>query len=234
MALFLSLMVGGAIAQPYPPNSNTRSTPSSESDLTSILRKLKNGLTDLQHEMLNHDKEIRIFENKLQSHESSFEHFKQQLSEDVQSQRDFVRASQVNLEGKTTTLDQSMRNLETLMRGLMADVKQIKTQANESIAVLAQYKQKISELENLVQTQNQHMQNLEIALHSMMDTLDAKEAASAISNKPSDENKNYKVQSGDSLEKIAKLHKITIQALREANPQLTSDRIIVGQTLRIP
>lgn len=206
--------------------------PSPGDNLTLTLRQLKNGLTDLKHEMRNHESEIRLFDNRLKSQESTFEHFKQQLAEDVQAQRDFVRASNVNIEGKTETLNQSLKNLETMFRGLMADVRQIKTQANESVNVLGQYQQKITELENLIQTQNQQMQNFEAALQSMMEVWEAKETAKEIASRPL-EGQTYKVQSGDSLEKIARLHKVSVQALREVN-QLTNDRIIIGQTLKIP
>jgi len=43
----------------------------------------------------------------------------------------------------------------------------------------------------------------------------------------------YKVKSGDTLTKIANLHNTSIRELRVAN-NLTSDRIMVGQTLSIP
>jgi LysM repeat protein len=153
----------------------------------------------------------------------------------VQSQRDFARATSVNLEGKTETLSQSLNNLEAMVRGLTNDLRQIKTQSNDSVTVLGQYKQKISELESLLQVQSQHMQNLEAALQSMMEVWQAKEAAREIASKASESGsgKTYKVQPGDSLEKIARSQKVSVQALREAN-QLVNDRILVGQTLKIP
>ncbi len=43
----------------------------------------------------------------------------------------------------------------------------------------------------------------------------------------------YTVKSGDTLSKIAAEHKVTIKALRSAN-NLTTDRITVGQKLKIP
>lgn len=231
-AILLFAKTGWAAPQPYQ-QSYTVARPAPGEDLTSVLRQLKTGLADLKHEMGNHESEIRIFENKLQSQESAFEHLRQQLSEDVESQRDFVRASNINLEGKTETLDQSIRNMEALIRSLMADFRQMKTQANESVTALGQYKQKISELESLLQTQSQHMRNLEAALQSMMEVWQAKEAAREIAHKSSEALKTYKVQPGDSLEKIARGQKISVQALRDAN-QLNNDRIIVGQTLKIP
>ena len=71
------------------------------------------------------------------------------------------------------------------------------------------------------------------ALHNVIDAFQAKEPLreAAIS---VDGSKTYKVQSGDRLEKIARMHNISVQALREANPQLNGDRINIGQTLKIP
>lgn len=237
-ALLLFATTGGAAPQYYSQSYQAvrpaaAPAPTPGDDLTSVLRQLKTGLADLKHEMRNHESEIRIFENKLQNQETAFDQLRQQLIDDVQSQRDFVRASNVNLDGKIETLDQSLRNLETLVRNMMGDLRQMKTQANDSVSVLGQYKQKISELENLLQTQSQHMQNLETALQSMMEVWQAKEAAREIALKTGETAKIYKVQPGDSLEKIARTQKVTVQDLRNAN-QLVNDRIIVGQTLKIP
>jgi LysM repeat protein len=43
----------------------------------------------------------------------------------------------------------------------------------------------------------------------------------------------YTVKAGDTLTKIAKIHKTTIEALKEAN-NLKTDRLKVGQKLKIP
>ena len=234
-ALFsLSTMGWAAPQQSYGQQAYSASRPSPGDDLNNALRQLKIGLADLKHEMQNHEAEIHIFDNKLQSQEANFEHLRQQLIDDLQSQRDFARASSINLEGKVKALDQSMNNIEAMVRGLTNDLRQIKTQSNDSVAVLGQYKQKIAELDNLLQAQSQHMQNLEAALQAMMEVWQAKETAKEIANKGSSEGeKTYKVQAGDSLEKIARANKISVQALRDAN-QLTNDRILVGQTLKIP
>ena len=45
--------------------------------------------------------------------------------------------------------------------------------------------------------------------------------------------KSYRVKQGDSLERIAKAHKISVKALRECN-QLQHDKIFIGQELLIP
>lgn len=174
-----------------------------------------------------------MFEEKLHTQEASFEHLRQQITDSVESQRDFARATMINLEGKIETADQSIKNLELLVRGVMADFRQLKTQANDSVSVLGQYKQKFIEIEKLLEAQNEHMQNLEAALHSIMEIIQTKEAAKEIALKITEGPKTYKVQAGDTLKKIARDQKTSVKALREAN-QLFNDRIIVGQTLKIP
>gem|GEM_PF-2194640 len=214
--------------QPYP-----TARPAPGEDLSSILRHLNGGLVDLKHEVRNHESEIRLFQNKWESQETSFEHLQQQLIEDLRGQRDLTRAININFEGKTDALDASVKNLDALVKGLMGDIRQIKSQANDSILLLGQYKQKLSELDSLLETQSQHMQNLEAALQSIMEVWKAKEASKEIG-KGSEALRLYKVQPGDSLLKIALAQKVSVQALRACNPLIKEDRIIAGQTLNIP
>lgn len=229
----LCLIIVSGWAAPQSSYQPARSNPVKE-DPNALMRQIKTAVADLKHEVNNHESEIRTFEEKLHNQESSFEQLRQQLTEDVQSQKDFVKASNINLEGKNETLESSLNGLDTAVKGLTADLRQMKTQANDSVAVLAQYKQKMTELEKLLETQSQHMQNLESALHSMMEVLQAKQATKDIGAKLSEGGmKTYKVEPGDSLEKIARAHKVSVQALKDAN-QLSNDRIIVGKTLKIP
>jgi len=120
-------------------------------------------------------------------------------------------------------------NLDTTSRGLIADLKQLKSHSNESGATIASCQQKISMIEKIVETQNSHIENLQAALKSVMDILEVKHELSTYDEKV----KTYRVQAGDSLEKIARIHKTTIKAIKELN-DLNSDRIIVGQNIKIP
>jgi LysM repeat protein len=45
--------------------------------------------------------------------------------------------------------------------------------------------------------------------------------------------KTYKVRSGDSLEKIAKMHQTDVATLKKLN-DLANDRIVVDQELKLP
>jgi LysM repeat protein len=210
----------------YPLNQARSIPPSRLSGEESI--RLKNNLADLKHELNNHEAEIRIFENKLSNQESSLEQIRQQLADDLEIQKDYTRTINANLEGKIDSLEKSVT-------GLINDLRQLKNHANDSVDVLAQYKQKLVEVEKILDTQNQHISSLEAALHSLIDVWQGREnTPQEMANKQSNVSPRlYKVQSGDSLEKIARSNKITVKQLREYN-QLTSDRIVIGQTIKIP
>lgn len=190
---------------------------------------IKVALGELKHEIRNHETEIRTHEDKLRNQESIIDGLREQLVSDLDGQKDLAKAQQVDVERR-------LDSLNTAIQGIVADMKLMKTQANESVVVLGQYKQKINDLEALVDVQSQHMKGLEATLNSVLEALQAKNAADkayARVNEPVNNFRTYKVQSGDSLEKIARFHKVSIQSLREANA-LTDDRIRIGQTLKIP
>ena len=54
-----------------------------------------------------------------------------------------------------TNFDQSLKVLDGTVKGVMAALRQLKDQSNEAVTVLGQYKQKIVELEKLIESQNQ-------------------------------------------------------------------------------
>lgn len=229
LTAFLLLFQIGAAAPAY--SQQGRAAPRVDS-LPATVQQIRITLSELTHQVRNHEGEIRTFENKLQSQEASFDQLRQELSSDMQSQKDFSKTTLINLQAKTEALEQSQRTLDSVTRGLTSDIKQIKGQANETVSVLSQYKQKITELENLIAAQNEHMNNLEVAIRSLMEAWQIKEKPRQTSNKTEGETISYKVQPGDTLEKIAKNQKTSIQAIREAN-QLTNDRIVSGQILKI-
>jgi LysM repeat protein len=189
-------------------------------------RQMRMMLSDLQHELGNHETEIKMVNGRLQTQENLLEGIRQQLADNVQNQQDLSRAQNVHLEGKIDSLDKVVQNL-------ISDLRQIKSQANDSVSILGQYRQKLADMEKIIEAQNLHMKNLEAALNSIVEVLQAKEATEKVAAKSPEAPKTYKVQPGDSLEKIARHHKVSLFALRELNG-LTQDRIFVGQTLKIP
>lgn len=194
---------------------------------TVAIKEMRDSLDDLRHEVGNHEAEIRILDEKLTNFDSIVESVRDQLQEASRSHKEQLKGNSVSLESKITAL-------ETTSKSLVADLKQFKTHANDTTTLLAQYKQKLTDLEKILEQQNENIEHLQGAMQSLMEALQGKSSA-ATSSAPSATSSgiSYKVKSGDSLEKIAKLHQTTIQAIKEANG-LTTDRIVVGKILIIP
>jgi len=103
-------------------------------------------------------------------------------------------------------------------------IRQLKKHAGDSAELLTHYKKKIEQLEGLVKVQNQNIEHLQTAMASLVDALQAD-----VTQEP----RVYRVQSGDSLGVIAQKNKTTIKKLKELNG-LKTDRIIIGQKLKLP
>lgn len=233
LSLLAAIFISG-IGWAAPSYSPSRSTVdrSQKEDLSNAFRQAKVALNDLKHEISNHETEIRQLDNRLESQESSLENLRQQLADGLKTERDQTQMAQINIEGKLESFAKTVEHMETLSSGFTNDLRQLRTQGNESVILLGQYKQKIQEMEKVIEAQHQHMKSLETALHSVIDLVKAKETTKEIALR-SETPRTYKVQSGDTLDKIAKSQKVSLQALREAN-HLANDRILVGQTLKIP
>lgn len=189
-------------------------------DSAFTLRELRTALDNLRLEVNNHESEIKTYDAKLQNMETIVDSLRQQSTDIAQTHKEALKDSSANLEMK-------INSLETTTKVLVADLKQFKNHANDTATALASYKQKLTELEKILEIQNQNLESLQSALRSLTDALQVKSNLSSFSEK------TYKVAPGDSLEKIARKHQTTIQAIKELNG-LTNNKIIVGQTLKIP
>lgn len=197
------------------------------------IKEMRDSIDDLRHEINNHEAEIRTFDEKLTNLDSIIESVRDQFSDVSKSHKEQLKGSSANLE-------QKISSLEATEKGMVADLKQFKTHANETSTLLTQYKQKIESLEKTIDQQNQNIENLQAAMQSLMEALQVKPAPasknaskSSVAPQSSTSSLSYKVKAGDSLEKIARSHQVTIQALKEANGLIT-DRIVVGKNLIIP
>lgn len=200
------------------------------------IKEMRDSIEDIRHEVNNHEAEIRVFDEKLTNFDAIIESVRDQLSDSSKSHKEQLKGSSANLESKIAAL-------ETTSKGLVTDLRQFRTHSNETTAALTQYKQKIGELEKIIDQQNQNIEHLQAAMRSLMEALQGKPQASAkaVSDSSSSSgsvgslssDRSYKVKSGDSLEKIARSHQTTIQAIKDVNG-LTTDRIVVGKTLIIP
>lgn len=186
---------------------------------TIVLKEVRDSVDDIRHEVNNHESEIRMFEEKLKNQEAIVDSLRDQF-------QDSVKVSKENAKESSNGLEMRLLSLENNTKGLVSDFKQLKTHANETSTALSQCKQKLAHLESSIDSQYQNLENMQAALHSLMDAMQVKNGLEKL-------DKIYRVKSGDSLEKIAKAHQTSIKTLKEMNG-LTQDRIIVGQSLKIP
>lgn len=213
--------------QAFSASPQTKQRPGYEPERPNALNEIHTRLSNLHHEVHNHETEIRMIEEKLTNQEDTLETLRQKLFDNSQAHKDLLKGSNNSLEAKIDALDAKTK-------GLIADLGILKNHANETSGLLSQYKQKIGELENIIEVQKQQMNHFEAAIRSLVDLIQARDAIPEGSSHSLPESpKTYRVQPGDTLEKIAKSQKTTIQALKEKN-KLSQDKIIVGQKLAIP
>ncbi len=183
----------------------------------------KNALDSIKHQLGNHEAEIRVFEQKLENLDQILESLRDQLRENASQHKEMVKGSASSQEGKISSL-------ESTSKTLTADLKQLHQHANDTTAALNGFKQKIQELDQRLAAQNKNIENLQSAMQSVLEAFQIKsEPAASIASG----SKTYKVKNGDSLEKIARAHNTTIQAIKDLNG-MTSDKIVVGKSLKIP
>lgn len=125
-----------------------------------------------------------------------------------------LRKSEHTQEGGTS-LEQIARDLRSMEKKLtsieksrensLQDLRDLTTHANETTLALTQLKKRLEELET--------------------DLL--------ASHRTTDSSIPYTVKSGDSLEKIARAHKTTVDRIKKLN-KMEQDMIVVGQRLKIP
>ena len=233
MGLF-SHAVSLSAASPQQMRSNNNNVAYYLEENAAGLKALKTSMDALRHQVNNHEAEIRMFDEKLASSEAIIESVRDQLNESSRSHKE-------QLKGNSATLEEKIVSLDATTKGLVADLRQFKTHANDSTTVLMQYKQKINELEKLVEHQNQNIEHLQAAMKALMDVLQVKETpsvksigeVSAGASGAGASGNVYRIKSGDSLEKIARANHTTVQAIKELNG-LTQDRIVVGKVLKLP
>jgi LysM repeat protein len=183
-----------------------------------LIQEMQNNISGLRHQVTNQETELRIFEEKINNQEIIIDSLRDQLTNATQANKELLKVNQADIEGKIGPLDNNLK-------GLVSDTRQIKTHANDLTVALNDTKQRLNELEKMIQAQNQHMASLENALKSMMTVLQAGDSSATA--------KTYKIQPGDTLEKIAQRNATTIKAIKELNG-FTNDKIVVGQTIKLP
>lgn len=192
-----------------------------------VMDEIQNLIDDLKVEASNHETEIRRFQEQLSNQEVAVDSLWKQLNETNQGNKDKIRSITENLEMKVA-------NLEGASITSHSEIQQLKTHLNESKDLVVQQKQKIHNMEKVIEVQNQNIEHLQAALQALMDALQIKDVA-VLTENASTSGSVYQVKPGDSLEKIARKNHTSVNKLKEINHLTDSnDLIIVGQKLKLP
>lgn len=212
MRYFLGFLVLAAGCSPL------KSSPHDEKhQLELTLHEVQTNLDDLRHDINCFQTELQILDGRIKYNENALTTLKQQ---DLEKQQ--LRLEQ--LIGQLQALEKRFSSSEKNRETTAQEFHQLTTHAQETSTALTQFKDRIEELEKELISGQRRFEEL-AKLKTNIETL-------AKSLKNSDY-KVYKVRPGDSLEKIAKLHKTGVDKIKQANG-LQQDLIVVGQELKIP
>jgi LysM repeat protein len=114
------------------------------------------------------------------------------------------------------SIQHKISSLEKTIDKMSADLRSLTTYASQTSSSLAQYRDHIQELDRKLEE-----------VTKLRSTL------SQIAKAHSSSETTYQVKSGDSLEKIARKFHVPLESLKREN-NLSSDKIVVGQELKIP
>jgi len=200
------------------PSYRSQNTPPAPSQEAVAIRNLRENIDAMRLHQNNHENEIRVFSEKFDNIETIIDSLRNQLRDSSRAHKDHLNASAIDLESK-------IADIELISKGAAADLRQLKEHANESSAVLSQYQQRLRDLEKVSEQQAKQINSLQSALKAITEILDKDSNDTGT--------KIYRVKSGDSLEKIANANQTSIKVIKELN-NLSNDRIIINQTLKLP
>lgn len=158
----------------------------------------------------NLEDEMSKMEGRCQNIELALESTRKEVLERLHAYKETQSANSVN----STRLKTVEKNIEKLA----SDLKQIKTHTNELQASLIK---KIEQCDKLLALQAEEIEQISKSMQLMMTALQKKRSHT------------YRVQSGDTLEKIAKEQGTTLEKLKDEN-NLVHNTIRIGQELKIP
>ncbi len=176
------------------------------------LEELRIELADLKHALNGAKVDLQLLDEKLKNPDSAKN----------KTAKNDLSLQLVNIERKVGELQ---RNQEKIFQ----DLKQLGSHATHSTSALNKQQEKLQEMGQEIAAQNKRLEEV-VKIKGTLSSL-----SQVLKNKSHSESSSetYKIKSGDSLEKIARNHGTTIEAIKRVN-DLSTDRIIVGQEIKIP
>lgn len=179
------------------------------------LREMRSVIEDQKYHMSRLEVELEIIEGKADSLISSTRQLRQDMAKLNKNEKEFYQTTWVQYEAK-------LKELMSFETSLKDDLESYKEKAGTILSTLSHLKSKIDDNENALLKQSQEILHLQNSLTSLLDIVNESDQGSMF----------YVVQSGDTLEKIAGEHRVSVEDLRQMNA-LSSNLIVVGQKLRL-
>lgn len=171
---------------------------------------------DLRHDINAFQTQLQILDSRIKYHENALSTLKQKDLEYQQKKLSEIASELKGLKDKWEKTHQGGEKSQELYQKLSFH-------ANETTQALTQFRARLQELEEMLITQTRRFD--EVAK--------IKKGVEELAKNFKVSYKTYRVRPGDSLEKIATLHKTKVDHIKALNA-LEKDLIVVGQELKIP
>lgn len=173
------------------------------------------------HRIKNCEIELEMLKNSISTQEQSRESLEREVSNLLKATRESIKETKESTSHKQASMD-------TALEKLTQDCKQLKNHSNELSKVVNELTQTVQGMKETSQQQTVAIKELEQALRTITVAMGAKSPKMP----SSDATISYTVKNGDSLEKIARAHGMTLSEIKEIN-DLKQSKIYPGQELRV-
>ena len=176
----------------------------------------------LTHRLQSCETEMEMLKNSISTQEQAREALEKEVS-------GLLRATRESLASSRDGASQRQKAFDTTLEKLTQDLKQLKTHSNDLSQTMNDLAKTVQGLKESERQQGQAIKELEQAMRALTLALGGKSPG-----KPSADGStiSYTVKSGDSLEKIARTHGMTLSEIKEMNA-LKGTTIHPGQELLV-
>lgn len=176
----------------------------------------------LSHRLQACETEVEMLKNSISTQEQAREALEKEVSSLLRATRDSLSDAR---EGST----QRQKTFDTALERLTQDLKQLKTHSNELSQTINDLAKTVQNVKENERQHGQAIKELEQAMRAITLAMGGKSQAKSSSD---GKTTTYTVKSGDSLEKIARAHGMSLQEIKELNA-LKGATIHPGQELTI-
>ena len=176
----------------------------------------------LSHRLQSCETEVEMLKNSISTQEQAREALEKEVSS-------LLRATRESLTDARDGSSQRQKSFDTTLEKLTQDLKQLKTHSNDLSQTINDLAKSVQGIKDSERQQGQAIKELEQAMRALTLALSGKPGIKTSSD---GKTSSYTVKNGDSLEKIARAHGMTLQEIRELNA-LKSSTIHPGQELTV-